>query len=637
MKNFFSSIKIFYKNIFLVVSYVSLLGFLYYNFINTSKALLRYNQPSFVFFSSNLELSIVLTIFFIFFTYILFSKIKKSFVEETLISTKNGYISLTLNLFLLVILLILIVALITIVFNLINQNTDLNNTKYLLHMLSGIFVYLFLVPFTGALVGACCALVFKPLSAYMFMVIFVLLSSPLASIIAFTVAESTSYKVDVSPIFYIFNLYPVSLDYAPNYAFGISLLPYKIESILFWIFCVATVFIIRVTKRTQKVSRVVASICALVCGVNFICFFQPSSKLDMSYRVEGALISDQEFYNGFYGENYPEEQSAEFKVLSYDLDIKVKKQLYVTAKVKVDKEDLSVYKFTLYHNYKISKVTDQNGKELSFKQNVDNVEVYSKEAINQIVFTYSGYNSRFYSNSQGVFLPGYFAYYPIAGQWNIYTEDLQDYATNLLAEEASFNLTVDSPKEIFTNISKDNTGGFTGKTNGLTIMSGFFESEIVDNIEVVYPSFNTCDFTLERMESDIKNFLSVKEDDVVKKIFIVPNVNQKSDSVVVYSDYVTCEQIMALPDRYTPAKISYTKRKLYTYQKMYLDDRENFQSHIENEADPSYPPQLDKLATLYQSKIDELGEDFVIDKTNVYLFDKNDKRSIIQFLNEIAQ
>lgn len=635
MKTFFASIKIFYKSIFLVAAYCLLLSYIFCDFTRIFRGLLSYNQPSFVFLSDTLNMSIFCTVFFMFFSYILFGKIKKSNLTEVLTATKNGYLKLSLIFFTLISILIFIVFLVASIYNFVYPNVDLKDYAYLLHMISSIFVYLFIVPLTGALIGACSTFLFKPLSAYLVMVLFVLLSSPLASIIAFTISETTHYKVNISPIFDIFTIYPLNNDYSPIYGFGISLLPYKLEAILFWLFAATAVILIKLAKKSQHILKLSATVCAIICFANFVAFFQPSSKVDMSYRVDGTLLTDQSFYYGLYNGVYPEEEHpAEFQVSNYDLDIKVKKQLYVTAKLKVDKDNLSVYPFTLYHNYKIKKVTDQNGKKLSFKQEVDHVKVYPTGTLTEINFTYSGYNSRFYSNSQGIFLPGYFAYYPIAGHWNMFTSDWQGYNKILLPNEANFNLTINSSKEIFTNISSDNNGRYFGKTNGLTIMSGFFKSRTVNGIEVIYPFFNTSEFDTARLEHDIQNFLKVKQDDIIKKIFVVPNVNQKSDSIVAYSDYLTTEQIVTLPERYVFTKIHDKKHALYSYQELYFNDKEAFKAIIAAEA--QFPAGYDRTATLYETKATEIGDALITEKTNAYLFDSNDNRSIIQFLNELS-
>lgn len=636
MKTFSLSSKIFYKNTVFLIIYIFFISLTNANFIRIFQGVFTYNQPAFVFLSETLMTSIFCTIFFLFLSYEFFIKTKSSHMDECIAVTPRGQIKLLLSEMFLIIILILTITVTTVIYNFIYPNTELHNSKYILHMLCSIFVYLFLVPLTGACIGACASLVFKRLSAYLFMITFVLLGSPLMSTIAYAVSEATMTKVNITPLFDLFNIFPLNLDYSPIYNFGISLLPYKLEAIFFWLFAAVCLTLFKILKPARFATKIITLCCTVLCVLNLVFFFLPSSKVDMSFRVDGTLMSDHDYYSELYKSGYPDEQKAEFQVLSYDLDITVKNQLKAEAILKIDKDDLPVYRFTLYHNYKIKKITDQNNQTLKFKHNNDHVEVYSSDkSLSEIHFTYSGYNTRFYSNIQGIFLPGYFAYYPISGFRNVYSSDKQHYSELLLSEDVDFHLTVNSNQEIFTNLEKNDNDSYSGRTNGLTIMSGFLKSTTVKGIEIIYPYFNTEEYNENQLKKDIENFIEVKKDDVVKKIFVVPNVNQKSDSVVAYSDYITTTQVMALPDQYINTKMLKFKSKIYLYQKIYLEDRESFNNFLKSEE--NYPPEIDKICTLYQENINLFGEEIVIEKTNQYIFNNNDTRSVADFLKQLKQ
>ena len=629
------SSKVFYKNIFLTLAYCLFFVFINLRFIRIFGGVLSYNQTAFVFLSETLNMSLFSTVFFLFLSYEFFAKAKMTNLEECISATRWGRLKLMANQFIFIAILIIVIAVTTVIYNLVYPNTDIHNSEYILHMLGSVFFYLFIVPLSGAFIGICASLTLKRLAAYLWMIAFVLLSSPLAGMIAFTISDATMFTVNITPFFDIFNLYPPNYDFAPIYNFGISLLPYKFEAVFFWIFAAVSVVLLKISKKSQHVVRTVSLCCAAVCLLNLIAFFQPASKIDMSYRVDGTLFSDQFYYSSLYEDGYPEEQEAQFQVVNYDLNMAVKNQLHVAARVRVDKEDLSVYPFTLYHNFVIKKITDQNNTPLRFKQEADHVTVYpSGQTLSELTFVYSGYNTRFYSNTQGVFLPGYFAYYPVAGYRNIYSPDLQYYAKMLLINEADFHLTVNSNKQIFTNLEENSDGTFSGKTNGLTIMSGFLKSITLEGIEIVYPHFNTEEYNEEQMKKDLDAFMKVKKDDIVRKIFIVPGVNQKSDSIVAFSDYLTAEQLMALSDRYVFTKMLDFKQRLYLNQKLYLEDRASFNSSLEDEK--SFPPEFDRICTLYQEAIDLLGEDVVVEKTNQYIFDNQDTRSVAEFLTQLG-
>ncbi len=634
MKTFSLSAKLFYKSNFLLISYVLFLVGIILNFIRVFQSLSSYNQTAFDFLSETVGMSIFCTAFFMFFSYEFFSKTKSSNIEECLTSVKGGRFKLLLGQIAVVALLILAVTVCSVLCNLVYPHTDIRNGDYVLHMLYSIFVYLFAVPFTGSLMGIGLSFTFKRLPGYLIMVVFLLLSSPLSGMISHLVSSSTLSKVDIAPCFDIFNIYPLNLDFASLYSFGISLLPYKLATIFFWLLAAVALVLWKLSKPVNRIMRITSLGCAVACVANFLVVFAPVSKVDMSTRVNGTLYSDKAYYRALYDGKYPKEQAAEFEVLQYDLQLTVKNKLYAEAKLKIDNPNLKTYPFTLYHNFKIKNITDQNGTFLSFKQENDRVEVYSSgQPLTTLHFTYSGYNTRFYSNTQGVFLPGYFAYYPIAGYRNVFSSDYQAYAKTLLAKDTDFTLTVNTKKQVFTNLSQSSNGTYTGKTNGLTVMSGFLDSKTVQGIEVVYHPFNTGEYNETRLQKDIDKFLKVENTDSIKKILVAPNVNQTYDSTVIFSDYVITEQVMALDTNYFYASMHSFKVKLYFYQKMYLEDREEFNRSVESEK--NYPPQLDKICTLLLEKITLLGEDTVISQTNEYLFNGGDTRTIVEFLNQL--
>ena len=642
LKTFLTSFKLFFRNTFFVVIYCLFFVYLNHEFYTALTNMPAYRQTAFSYLSTTLEMSIFCAVLFMLLGYELVVKTKTAQMEECLAATKNGRFKLLLNQLLLIVLLIFVITLTAVIYNFVYPNIDMHNTAYICHMLTAIFVYLFAVPLTTALIGVCLALVFKRLKAYLIMVAFLLLSSPLPGLIAFTIADATRYQINITPFFDIFYLYPVNTEYAPIHAFGISLLPYKIEAILFWAFVAAAVILIKLSKNSKPVLKAASVACAVVSVVNLVGFFQPASKVDMSYRTDGTLFADSFFYSDFYEQNaekiggvyYLEEKPAEFQVVSYDLEMTVKKQLYMQAKLKVDKPDLPVYRFTLYHNYKIKAITNQDNLPLRFRQKDDYVDVYSEQPLSELHFTYSGYNTRFYSNPQGIFLPGYFSYYPIAGTYNVYSDGGGTYNITVLPNEADFKLKVNSGKPIFTNLDQTENGTYVGRTNGLTVVSGLYKSTVIDGIEIIYPYFDTEEYSEQSMKQAVADFLAVKNDDIVyQKIIAVPNVNQHYDGYVSYSDHITAEQLIGLPGSYIYTKMHSFKSLLYETQMQYLNDRESFNESMQSEA--NFPPEFQRLNTSYQEKIDLLGEEAVVKAVNEYLFDNSDRRRTDEFLADL--
>lgn len=72
----------------------------------------------------------------------------------------------------------------------------------------------------------------------------------------------------------------------------------------------------------------------------------------------------------YYENNEQVSKPADFKIDSYDLEFNFRNDLNAVATIKTD-DVKDEYKFTLYHGYKISKITDGNNDELNFTRDSD--------------------------------------------------------------------------------------------------------------------------------------------------------------------------------------------------------------------------------------------------------------------------
>lgn len=634
MKTFALSSKLFYRNAWLLAAYGLFFGYIQWDFYQMLISMPRFHQSALAYLSNTLAMSIFCTIFFMLFGYLLFSKSQKAHLDECLAAIKGAKSRLIISQLALVVGLILLITLSTVAYNMLYPETNVHNADYIRHMFSSVFVYMFLSPLVGALLGLCVAQLKNSLVSYLLMILFAFLSSPLVSFLSYPLYDATHRQVNIESAFDIFNLYPLALDWAPNHVFGISLLPYKLEALCFWGLLALAIVLWKSSHRSERTARGLAVLCAVAGLVNLALFFTPSSKVDMSNRISGTLFGDQHFYSRYYDGKVPKEAAADFDVLQYNLDVRVRNQLSVTATLTIDKTDLPAYTFTLYRGYTVHQVLDQDGRALSFVQDVDHITVKPSAPVSSLRFTYSGFGERFYSNLQGVCLPGYFAYYPIAGRWNIMTQYGLEYTQNLLPHDTDFHVTVDYPHKIYTNLAADDTGGFTGKTNGLTLLSGFLTDTVIDGVEVVYPHFDTIEYSADLLRQKIEAFTKLNGSRAVKKILIVSDINQNTDAVVCYSDYITATYLSIIPDVYEVAKIPSRKQNLYQCQDAYMHDRDSFLDSVqyEKEVEVTDPP---ILYTTYQQKVNELGENKVAEKVTAYLHDQNDIRTDIEFLNDL--
>ncbi len=102
-------------------------------------------------------------------------------------------------------------------------------------------------------------------------------------------------------------------------------------------------------------------------------------------------------------------------------------------------------------------------------------------------------------------LPGWFPYYPHAGKSELY--DLLCFGFNRLVSDtdAEFELEIKSKQKIYCNLDGAETY-YSGKTNGVTIIGGFYDSVNVDGSEVIYPYLSSEEFSKERITNEISSY-----------------------------------------------------------------------------------------------------------------------------------
>ena len=113
-----------------------------------------------------------------------------------------------------------------------------------------------------------------------------------------------------------------------------------------------------------------------------------------------------------------EQKSRTWQVKAYELTVNLGRMLDVEAVLTLDAEADTKFCFTLYHGYQVKSVTSlTKDVSVSFTQGKDLLVVQTDRPTNQlkILISYSGYANRFYANSQAAMLPGWFAWYPMAG------------------------------------------------------------------------------------------------------------------------------------------------------------------------------------------------------------------------------
>lgn len=349
-------------------------------------------------------------------------------------------------------------------------------------ILSHILLNLLILPAVGILLGAVLAYGAKRGIAYIIMAVITLLSSPLVGDWCVAIYKETGFSVSVLTRLFPF-MTPSTMLITSDLAYGYSLRPYRIFAYAVWIIVLCAVLLFYISKERGKKKRLFSAVVCLVAGLCLLPFvFRSNSDIiydDMNSEGAGREIS-------YYERNNitPPDACPEFKITSYDMELKLSNVLHAEVKVSVFPSDLDIYGFTLYHGYKVKEVKDESGRALKFKQTGDWIEVESAGETSSLTFSYDGYSNTHYSNGQGAALPGTHAYYPRAGY--VVCADEGGYRNLTLDEPTQFNVKIKNRKKFFTNLDRIGKNTFSGKTTGLTIVGGFYKEDKIGDTNLVY-------------------------------------------------------------------------------------------------------------------------------------------------------
>lgn len=626
MINFKQHLKIFFKSKVLLVVYALLLVLV--NFTQLT-SLNHFNEDILASFSQ-LQNSLCNAIYY--FSFFLFMSYEYCRFGTDLPILKKANEDKTLfinyvNRFLVLITLNLAATLIYMIYNVgAYLSLGIKHFEFVFHIVMSMLVNFFMTGLIAILFGMLLALVFKRLVAFFASAVVIFLASPIFESIA--EKEIISQRLNLFPIEGIFNIYTPSLFWMPNFLFGYSILPYRIALLIFWIFALLAALLgLLIPKNKIRFCSIIVCTAFSISGI--IIYFKPSSRLIMNYDPSIGLNSDLNYYY----DNEQKDELGGFDVTDYALNIDVTDKLNVKSILTVS-DSIPEYKFTLYHGYKITDVKDQAGNRLTFAQDGDYFTVYSDSDVSQLYIEYSGFSPKFYSNSQGIVLPGFFPYYPHSGFKRIFNIKEQGFYKLLIDNNPSFSISVKGRKNVYSNLSTLDDNSFAGRSTGVTIISGFIEKTLVNGIEVVYPYLDTFAFIPDIIEASVNKFIAeFHNSDMIKKIIILPNLNLRNINTALFDDYITTTTLSDLAKQCEYDEINPSKLNLYQTIELFLYNIDTFQRILAVEGSGEYNGS--KIFTMTNEAIANLGGDKFLELASAYIYDDNDKRSVEDFLSDL--
>lgn len=494
-----------------------------------------------VVFSQSQKCSLYLFFGVLFVSYEYFYLPQKCNIRETLKATCHGTRKPMLTKVFITCAYILVFTFICIIFNcLVALYFGIGTAQFILNIVFSCFINYFSCSIMAMFIGIFASTLHKKVYGYVVLLLSAILFSGIVQKIADVFLFSA--EINIYPIAKLFDIFPPNLNTIFNFSFGLSVLPYRVFLIAFWI----SFFIVlmKVKERNKNGKTIFSSVVSIVvCFSMLFAFYMPSSKVIRNNDPGESNFHDYRYYSSLNTEN--EDTCEEFNILTYDMNLKIVNELIADVKVKFTKNESGKYIFTLYHGYKISHIYNCYGEEIKYKRSDDHIYVDISDSPPELLFTYKGYSPQYYSNIQGICLPAGFAFYPIAGYVDLYNVDEQCFISCLPNTSADYHVKVSYIGDVFSNFGETTKNSFAGESNGLSLISGFYKSVSVNDTIVVYP-YLCGDYK----EESIRVILNeVNDQDAIKNktIIVTPNVNQNSHYIFA-DDHIVAHGSLGIID-----------------------------------------------------------------------------------------
>lgn len=491
--------------------------------------------------------------------------------------------------------------------------------QILIHLILNLAI----LPTVGILFGAVLAYGAKRGIAYIIIAVVTLLSTPLAGDWCVTIYKATGFSASVLTRLFPF-MTPSTMLISSDLAYGYSLRPYRIFAYAVWILVLCAVLFFYISKERGKKKRLFSAVVCLAAGMCLLPFVFRSNSDVIYDDMNSEGVGRETVY---YDRNNitPPDACPEFKITSYDMELKLSNVLHAEVNVSVSPSNLDIYGFTLYHGYKVKEVKDESGRELKFKQTGDWIEVESAGETSSLTFSYDGYSNTYYSNGQGAALSGTFAYYPRAGYVTCYGDT--GYETLTLDEPTQFDVKIKNRKKFFTNLNRTGKNTFSGKTTGLTIVGGFYKEDKIGDTNLVY---TYVDMDVNEIKKVFSNLMQTYD-----RSFNTVMVTQLYDGVSMrdYGDTLvfTGVSLKGIEMDYFLSQVPESRGDFGLQAYIFEYMRGTFEEYAEGDKSMGRNTRYVRV----EAAADKYGDEYCKKAIDKYLYDESDTRTPDEFIDDL--
>lgn len=524
--------------IFLGVYGISLIMLIYFTYLGMPFSGICHTSARFIYY-------ICVTFTFVMYYYLIQSQ--KNSLNEVVEITKQSHFKNTV-----IYMLMLIISwnLFLILILLLNAIFTINQSFSILFALKNYLYNCMLPQIILIIISILTAKMDKENLGFVIFAIFIFLTGPFFGNMSWRVKPDLPIDIIINIFTKPFQFFYQNGEVSPDILYGLQFEDIRIIIFVFWLLLFITVY---QYKKVQSKKKLLIPI--FILSFLFIQIYKDRNLYRMSMDYKTAGYTDLYNYGFFDGtlKPYKNQKEINYKISHYQMDIELKDKLYVSANLDIqsDKQQQE-YVMTLYRGYKVKKIKSDMLE--SFQQKDDQLIVKLKDKYSSLSLNivYQGYHPKYYSNECACLLPGYFPWYPMAGEKQIFVDGYGMNPYNRI-ESCQMDINIKSNYPFVTNL-KENGKGYSGVSDSLTIIGGHLKKVSNNSIQNILPLeyieektekeyLNKMHENLNKMNQSLKDIYQI-DLRLNEKIVIIASKdlerNYTNNSIAIFNDYILC-------------------------------------------------------------------------------------------------
>lgn len=300
------------------------------------------------------------------------------------------------------------------------------------------------------------------------LIVFLVMSSPVTEMMLGNEEDAGSMGTKLGyALRHCFGIFYEESIWSPNGQIGLQTEWTRFAVQFFWILLCLGLLCLMKTQKKQILGCLL-----LACSIACMVYAQLPANTYRHYNnnIDQYLYRDEVV-------SLQKEADIGYTIAAYDLTLDFNRQLDVTGELVLQAEQpTDAFVLTLYRGYQMKNITSTQPMTWSVQDDCITVKTEKPTEELKLALHYTGYNAFLYSNMDGAMLPGWFPWYPMAGERQIYVDfgrQGSEYNTYNRIEPTHIRLTVQAPFTCVSNLSKTSEQIYEGESDSITVIGGY--------------------------------------------------------------------------------------------------------------------------------------------------------------------